>query len=213
MRLSLKSTVSTEETPGHAVLCSDDQTFQLRQVHSSNSVFLLQPSCLTTTAKEKSLSNGITAVAKCEATLEAIPLTISCTEQLKALLPVLSTLDVDDIPPQTPKRGRLATFDDFPFSPVQFERAWKDICALEVEGQAFRPSPEVLWKVWRSIVSAYIMEGQSLDQDLDVSSIARTVEEDDVPLFAMRVVVERLRTGEKHGCEFFTLLREINLHH
>ncbi|KAL8878684.1 MAG: hypothetical protein Q9198_003563 [Flavoplaca austrocitrina] len=45
------------------------------------------------------------------------------------------------------------------------------------------------------------MKGLSLDQDLDVSSIARTVEEDDVPLFAMRVVVERLQTGDKHGSD------------
>ncbi|KAI4239237.1 MAG: hypothetical protein LQ349_000547 [Xanthoria aureola] len=194
-KLSLKSNVSTEETSGHAVLCSDNQTFQLRQVHSSNSVFLLQPSCIASDADQASASHGITTVAKCEATLEAIPQSIQCTHQLKAAIPVLSNLEVDTIPPSTLPRGKLAIFDDCPFSVREFEQAWKDICALEVDGQAFRPSSEVLWKVWRSIVSGCILKGFSLDQDIDVSSLARTIEEDDVPPFVMRPVVERLRVN------------------
>ncbi|KAL8758393.1 MAG: hypothetical protein Q9199_001527 [Rusavskia elegans] len=181
--------------PGHAVLCSDYQTFQLRQVHSSNSVFLLQPSCLASNSKKASSSHGMTTVAKCEATLEAIPQSIQCTHQLKAALPVLSSLEVDIIPPRTQPRGKLAIFDDFPFSFREFEQAWKDICAQEVEGQAFRPSSEVLWKVWRSIVSGCILKGFSLDQDIDVSSLARTIEEDNVPPSVLRSVVERLRVN------------------
>lgn len=157
----------------------------------------------------------MTTVAKCEATLEAIPQSIpqsiQCTHQLKAALPVLSSLEVDIIPPRTQPRGKLAIFDDFPFSFREFEQAWKDICALEVEGQAFRPSSEVLWKVWRSIVSGCILKGFSLDQDIDVSSLARTIEEDDVPPSVTRSVVERLRVNNGvalHERESFCLLSE-----
>ena len=53
-----------------AVLCTDHLTFQLRQVQSSNSVFILRPS--ETTEDEISLP-GVSAIAQCTSTLELIP--------------------------------------------------------------------------------------------------------------------------------------------
>ncbi|KAL8912543.1 MAG: hypothetical protein Q9171_002484 [Xanthocarpia ochracea] len=90
-------------------------------------------------------------------------------------------------------RGRRATFEDFPVSLQEFDQAWNDICALEVNGRAFRPSSAVLWKVWRSVIAACTLKGLSLDQALDFSSLASTVEEEDVPPFILKAVVERLR--------------------
>ena len=70
--------------PGpNAVLCTDDHTFQLRQVQSSNSVFILQPS------ESRRGENEITppilsAIAQCTSTLElvtsnaAVSITLIC---------------------------------------------------------------------------------------------------------------------------------------
>ena len=193
MSLLLKSTVSTEANPAHAVLCSDNQTFQLRQVHSSNSVILLQPSCVATDTKELSSSEGLTSIAECEATLEAIPQLAPCIHQLKAALPVLTSLESENMSALTDARGRRAILEDFPVSLREFDQAWNDICALEVDGRAFRPSSAVLWKVWRSVIAACTLKGLSLEQALDFSSLAPMVEEDDVPPFILKAVVERLR--------------------
>ncbi|KAL8857454.1 MAG: hypothetical protein Q9178_005948 [Gyalolechia marmorata] len=98
----------------------------------------------------------------------------------------------------TDARGRRAILEDFPVSLREFDQAWNDICALEVDGRAFRPSSAVLWKVWRSVIAACTLNGLSLDQALDFSSLAPLVEEDDVPPFILKAVVERLR-AESEG--------------
>ncbi|KAL9000091.1 MAG: hypothetical protein Q9169_001166 [Polycauliona sp. 2 TL-2023] len=109
---------------------------------------------------------------------------------------MLTSLDVNNLPIQAQARDKLAIFEDLPFSHQEFERAWKDLCALEVEGQAFRPSSEVLWKVWKSIFSASILKGFSIDHDFDVKSFTRTVEEDDIPPSLIVAVIERLQVKE-----------------
>lgn len=212
MSLLLKSTASTEAAPGHAVLCSSDQTFQLRQVNSSNSVFLLQPSTIATATGEASSTEGLTAVAKCEATLEVIPQTIACYPLLKRVLPVFSDLDGKDVPSSIDIKSRQAIFEDIPVSSREFDRAWNDLCAVEDEGRAYRPSPAVQWKAWASIVSACTLKGLSLDRELDVVSLARTVEEDDVPAFVLDAVMERLRSDagvpQQSGKSVLLLLSE-----
>ena len=62
---------SKQPSPG-AVLCTDAQTYQLRQVQSSNPIFILQP------AESRRGDNEIpfptlSAIAQCTATLELIP--------------------------------------------------------------------------------------------------------------------------------------------
>ncbi|KAL8769464.1 MAG: hypothetical protein Q9209_004525 [Squamulea sp. 1 TL-2023] len=139
----------------------------------------------------------MTAIAKCEATLEAIPQPTPCIQQLEAAIPVLTSLEGDNISAVTEVRSKQAIFEDFPASSREFDEAWRHICALEMEGRAFRPSSQVLWKVWGSLIAACTLKGFSLDQDLDVSSVARPVEEDDVPLSVLQTVIERLQINEE----------------
>ncbi|KAL8738364.1 MAG: hypothetical protein Q9181_000835 [Wetmoreana brouardii] len=51
----------------------------------------------------------------------------------------------------------------------------------------------MLWKVWRSIVSACMLKGLSLDESLDIDSLARTVEDDDIPIPVFHAVVNRVQ--------------------
>ncbi len=55
-----------------AVLCTDDHTFQLRQVQSSNSVFVLQPS-ESHRDDNKFPASSLLAIAQCTSTLELVP--------------------------------------------------------------------------------------------------------------------------------------------
>lgn len=65
------------EPSGHdqVTLCTPTQTFRLRQVHSSNSVHIIQPSNSPSNSGESVLDDGrdpdtVTAIAKCGSTLE-----------------------------------------------------------------------------------------------------------------------------------------------
>ncbi|KKZ60472.1 hypothetical protein EMCG_00759 [[Emmonsia] crescens] len=75
--LYLKSGPSSSSSSSDAYvnLCTTTQTYMIRQVHSSNSIYLIRPSPSTIQqqqqAKEET-SNCITTIAKCNATLELV---------------------------------------------------------------------------------------------------------------------------------------------
>ena len=61
--------VGSSQSGPSAVLCTDDHTYQLRQVQSSNSVFILQPS-ETFLGDNLVPTPSLSAIAQCTATLE-----------------------------------------------------------------------------------------------------------------------------------------------
>lgn len=152
-------------------------------MQSSNSIFIVQPAP----------GNRLAAVAKCEATLEAIPQTGSCIPLLRASLTTYSD-------PETPKcstlggpRDRQSILADTPTSPHEFSLAWERLCAFEIDGQAYCPAPSVLWKVWSSIFSTCTIHGWSLDQPLNVVFLARAVADDEIPPPILYAVIDRVR--------------------
>ncbi len=82
-----------------AVLCTDDHTFQLRQVQSSNSVFVLQPS-ESHRDDNKFPASSLLAIAQCTSTLELVPSDsaasfASVSRLLKTSLPPYNGIDTD----------------------------------------------------------------------------------------------------------------------
>ena len=77
--LWLKSAESTNayndsQQPGqNAVLCTNNRTFQIRQVQSSNSVFILQPSG-NYPGDNQVPAQSLSAIGQCTSTLELVPL-------------------------------------------------------------------------------------------------------------------------------------------
>ena len=63
--------IDSKQPSPSAVLCTDDLTYQLRQVQSSNSVFILQPS-ESLHGNNEIPSPSLSAIAQCTATLELI---------------------------------------------------------------------------------------------------------------------------------------------
>lgn len=76
----------SQESGSNAVLCTNEHTYQLRQVQSSNSVFILQPS-ETSRGDNQILTQSLFAIAQCTTTLELIPLdTVASSAMVSRLL-------------------------------------------------------------------------------------------------------------------------------
>lgn len=199
---------TTLSASGNAVLCTNDQTYQLRQVHSSNSVFVLQPS-------HTSLNDGedaglpmasVQAVAQCATTLELKPSTRSRDDFLKGLLPQYTGPEdnTDNCFPSQLMRGKDRICKDAPLSRAEFEAAWVTLCAFELENIAFLPTATALHEVWKSILSATVVKSLKLEDNVFIQNIAGLVEEDGFPRSLLQAVVNRLSVDHivpMEGCE------------
>lgn len=189
------------------MLCTENATYQLRQVHTSNSILVLQPS----QGIESSSGNGepvpdgdVLAIAKCPTILELIPCIPAATAHLESVLSKYAKEPY--IPPhcgdslclnaEQGHQNRNAILNDAPFSHKEFDAAWEELCAFERNGHAYIPFDGVLHAIWKSIVSAAALKGIKLDESLYVSSIAGLVEEDGFPPELLSAVVRRLSTDQ-----------------
>lgn len=137
---------------------------------------------------------SLTAVSKCEATLEAIPQSPPCIALLRAIIPLYSGEEQASDHTSSGLQSKQSILVDTPISSQEFNRAWINLCAFELDGQAWLPTSSLLWKTWRSIVLASTIKGIPLDQVLDLQSIARTAAvEDEIPIPVFDAVIERLQ--------------------
>lgn len=215
------STIGSKRSSPSAVLCTDDHTYQLRQVQSSNSVFILQPSERRCRDSEIA-SPGLIAIAQCTATLGLLPsdaaASIAMVSQLlkKCLLPYQGTETNVGIEPNTASSGkrkalqdrlvltwmltsnlgkhkdRNSILQDAPCSTEQFEKTWNQLCAFDVLGRAWLPTPSALAMVWKSILSATTFSGVNFEQRFDVRPIAEMVADDGYPWALFIAVLTRL---------------------
>lgn len=189
----------------NAVLTTHNQTFQLRQVQSSNSIFLLQsdlPSVFDT--------NGLIAVpnlsviAQCKATLELIPSPTSSVAWLQQLLPFYNGAHEEtSVASSSASQATLAErkskrdyLTDLPLSEDQFEGGWREIRAFESDGQAFKPSVRCLVGVWKAVVSASTAHGINLGRHFKITDVLDMLEADDYPRSLVETVLWNLMTTE-----------------
>ncbi|KAL2044402.1 hypothetical protein N7G274_003107 [Stereocaulon virgatum] len=198
--LTLKSIVpsSSSQTPANAVLCTDNQTYQVRQVHSSNSVYVLKP-CETSLGYDSMPTEGLSAIAQCTTTLELIPAPSSATIFLKQTLPVYSGLEscTQSSTASTPlgKRNKRAVFEDAPFSLGEFEKACEDLCVFEVDGQAWLPTVSALANLWKSTMSGAKMRDVNLGESFSIATLCGIVEEDGHPIALLKAMIDRLSSN------------------
>jgi sister chromatid cohesion protein DCC1 len=160
------------------VLCTPKKTFQLRQVQTSNSLFVTQPA-LETHGNEIPIP-GTCAVASCIATLELHPSDESAGALLRDALPVYDIVagEADAI---ANGKSKASVFDHLPLSQGQCEAGWLEITAFEHEDSSYLPSANTLSQVWRSISAAALAEGVKLDSQFLTSDITRAVAEEGHP--------------------------------
>ena len=196
----------SSQASANAVLCTDDQTFQVRQVHSSNSVFVLQP--FEAQSQDGSISStSLRAIAQCAATLELIPATSSPEACLRTAIRLHPQSVASDTSTRAPSRDEL--LEEAPFSSAEFRKAWIQLCAFEDDGQARLPTASGLIGLWKSIVAAATVRSLDLSGSFPVGQLAGVVEEDGHTRALFQAVIARLSAhGEESAncCEFYNML-------
>ncbi|MCJ1341580.1 hypothetical protein MMC09_006876 [Bachmanniomyces sp. S44760] len=174
------TSVSTSSTnnpkTGNAFLCTDDQTFQVRQVQSSNSIYVVKPIQGQAPDPPQDSSHetpqetipSLTAISLSHATLELIPTTPSTIPYLKSVLPVYegpnsTSSSISHETSTTVLQSKFQLLSNGPFSTEEFETAWIEICAFESKSsnQSHRPSPTAILGVWKSLLSGVEAAGSN----------------------------------------------------
>ncbi|OCL14124.1 hypothetical protein AOQ84DRAFT_371572 [Glonium stellatum] len=164
--------------PAYAVLCTSNKTFQLRQVQTSNSVFVTQP---VYKAQDDDIAlPGLAAIATCTATLELHPVVGSAIPYLKSVLPVYDiSEDITNAVGNSQSKSRL--FLDIPLSDDECEAGWQELVAFELDSSSFRPSAKTLLQIWQSINAAALAEGISLGSQFLTENLHKAIEDEGYP--------------------------------
>ena len=198
------------------VLCTGSQTYHIRQVHSSNSVFVAGPSG-TQSGDDSNLiaSPSLCAIAQCTATLELSLSSASAISFLRQKLPQYTgpghTTNRNASPTnarQELEQSKICVFDDAPFSTTELDLAWKQICACEIGQICLCPTAPSLIEVWKSIISAVILRNIDLEAGFAVDTLLRSVEEEGHPASLIIAVIFRLArpgAGQSEDSESFSL--------
>ena len=161
----------------NAVLCTQDETYQIRQVQSSNAVFVVQPSIRLPRVQSESASSGsLSAIAQCNITLElglSRPPTFSI---LKASLPVWHGTEATATD-EFDQMNKQSVLKSVPFSSGEFDLAWRTACAFEFEGKAWLPADSALLALWESMILASTLRGIDLNHAFEVEALYRSIED------------------------------------
>ncbi len=107
-------------------------------------------------------------------------------------------------------KDKNAILHDAPFSTKEFNKAWNQLCAFEVLGRAWLPTPSALAMIWKSILSAATIRGVNLEKSFDLKSLAEMVGNDGYPWALCMAVVIRLVSDTDYlndDCEYRTTSR------
>lgn len=195
--LSIKSQPASSAPnakPAYAVLCTPSKAFQLRQVQTSNSLFVTQPAL---EAHSNEIPVPVTrAIASCNATLELHPTDSSAAALLKEVLPLYDVV-AGDVDATGNGASKAAVFDDLPLSDGQCQAGWDEVMAFEHEGSSYRPTANALSQVWRSINAAALAEGVKLGSQFLRNDITRAVAEDSHPQSFTEAILASLSNEEQ----------------
>ena len=183
--LTLKSKFTPDGKPGHAVLCTQNQTFDVRQLQSSNVIHVVQ-----TTPAIESDDAALTSIAQCGGFLELAPAALDTHAYLAQHLPVYDGSELAE----GVKLSKSELCEAAPFSTDEFEQAWQDACACIVHGKQCIPAPNVLQKVWQSLVLASTVDGIDLGATFEVDSLLRSVGDEATPEIS-RAILQRTGKG------------------
>lgn len=188
--------------PAYAVLCTPSASYQLRQVQTSNSLFVTQPALETRASQIPSPETR--AIASCTATLELHPANGSAVPLLEELLPIYDIIggEVDVV---GNRKSKIVLFSDVPFSDGQCEKAWAELMAFELAGNSYRPSSNTLLQVWNSINAAALAEAIKLDSQFLTDDITKLVGEEGYATSLSAAILRRLAnqdldTEQKWSC-------------
>ncbi|KAF1927871.1 uncharacterized protein M421DRAFT_5547 [Didymella exigua CBS 183.55] len=194
-RLSIKSSAAANDRPAYAVLCTPNKTFHLRQVQTSNSLFVTQPQQLDAHGNDIPLA-ATCAIALCPATLELQPSDASAVALLHEVLPVYDIV-AGDVDATGNGESKDHVFENLPLSDAQCQAGWNELMAFELDRDTYRPSANSLAQVWKSIHAAALAEGVKLDSQFLTEDIATAVADVGHPSNFTKAVLRHLSNDEQ----------------
>ena len=103
-----------------------------------------------------------------------------------------------------------AILQDAPVSTAEFNQAWQQICAFEVLGRPWLPTPSALVMVWNSILSSATIRGVNLETNFELKSLADVVGNDGYPWALFMAIMTRLVSNTENlrdDCKYLNLSR------
>lgn len=210
-RLSIKSLPpsspgASNPNPAYAVLCTPNKAFQLRQVQTSNSLYLTHPALETHDNRDSSQTTR--AIALCTTTLELHPQHEDAAVYMDSFLPLYDMVD-GEVDAQHNHTSKARLFADIPLSDEQCEETWRQRVAFEISGSSYRPSANLLARVWKSTNAAAAAEGIKLDTSFLTDDLANLVAEEGYPAPLAAALIRHLSsTSSDRVGEWSSLDRE-----
>lgn len=159
----------------HSVLCTPNKTYQIRQVSTSNSVYLIRPHDISDPSGGVP-KTGVEAVAKIDTTIELLPTSgSSAAPYIKAALPTYASTGNYGTAAPISKRE---LFSHIPLSQAECEEGWRELACFESQAPAgsYIPSAKVKAEVWQSAMTVAVADGFEVDSPFP---------ENDIPPFAI----------------------------
>ena len=196
--LQLKSatvtSTNTNDPVRNAVLCSQNQTFEVRQVQSSNTLYILKSSQSGPVIDCSALLKPeVSAIGQCKALLELVPVATTPIAFLKQALPTYRGHETNwNLATRSPGANRASILTDAPFSTGEFENAWVDVCAFEYKNEALLPAAVDLCHIWTSFMSAATIKGVDITKGFRTESLLCLIKEDGYPEQLVASVLKKL---------------------
>lgn len=191
------SSSTSGDTAPNAYVCTNDRTFEVRQVQSSNLLYVVEPSGDVASAENKiSILPGITIIGQCKALLELVLVPTAATKFFKQALPVFD----DSHPVLGDHKTKHDLLVDAPFSAGEFEAAWTEICAFEsnlwsLGLRAWRPSALLLMDHWKFFMSAVTVDGIDPTSPFSMNDVADSMQEEGYIAEVLQAVLKRLSSN------------------
>jgi len=153
------------------VLCTADATYDLRQVSTSNTVFITQPINVSND-DDGPPTLELRAIAQPQTTLEVLPTKIrSATSHLSATLPAYTSTGHYST---SEAISKAQCFASLPFSEAECERSWTELACFELsDGQhAVVPSAQVIILVWEVLLETATARGVDLTAPVNAHALS-----------------------------------------
>ncbi|KAI4720743.1 hypothetical protein E4T48_02917 [Aureobasidium sp. EXF-10727] len=159
-----------DATDTEAFLTTTHKTYLVRQVHTSNTVYITTPT---------PNAHGTTAVSQCRSALECLPAPVRHAEStLRSLLITFGEPQDLELRPSDPQ-SKDYVFAHTPMSHDECQTVWKDLLAFEHDGQSFRPTPVALARVWKWLLEIAYANAVNLAEPVQKESVDKMLDGED----------------------------------
>jgi sister chromatid cohesion protein DCC1 len=179
-----------DATDPEAFLTTNHKTYLIRQVHTSNTLYLTAPS---------HDAPGTTAISQCRSALECLPAPARHAEStLRSLLIPFAEPQDMDIRPSNP-HSKTYVFAHTPMSHDECQSVWTDLVAFEHSGQSFRPTVAALVKVWKWLLEIAYASAVNLAEPVYADVIDNMLDgEDEWPSTLVDAIFMKLSADHPH---------------